>query len=401
MSHTNGYAAASTICGFIITDVPVISMQPQPVPVLPGDTVTWSGYAVGVPPLAYQWRKDGVPISGATNSSFTLTATQPSAAATYDLVVTNAYGSAVSSNVVVDQVFLQSVTNLVVDSNPAGPERDGLDFGATWLASSGGRTNVMSFNGTNSNQITVPPWTNFNSAAGAITFWMQLTGPINTTGNDAMIFDHHNTAGSGAGLVIAQAAQANVGALHVQTTPNSADDFYTGTSLDDGNWHFIAVVFQTAALQTISVYIDSAGGPAAMQNLNGADWSWPVGQELELGLSHDASLWQPYNGGLADVRVYNRVLTDAEVGQVMSGSVVDNQALILRLNFGTAPVPGLLLDWQLPGAGIQSSSSVTGPYQTIPGAMSPYATRTTAAQQYYRYDGAHSATNLVTNPVLM
>ena len=65
-----GYNFASTISGFIITDKPVISMPPNSVVAFPADSVTLSAYAVGVPPLSFQWRKNGVPIPGATTNSF-------------------------------------------------------------------------------------------------------------------------------------------------------------------------------------------------------------------------------------------------------------------------------------------------------------------------------------------
>ncbi len=179
--HGTTFNRASTISGFIITDKPVISMSPQPVLVCGGDTVTWSGYAVGVPPLAYQWRKNGVPITGATDMNFSLTNVTFADAGTYDLRVTNLYGTALSSSVTVDTVLTPRIMNLVLDSNPNGPAHNGLNWGATWLASStdgGGitRTGVMSFSTNAPSQITVPPETTFNSTNATIMFWMRSSG---------------------------------------------------------------------------------------------------------------------------------------------------------------------------------------------------------------------------------
>ena len=95
-----GYNFASTIAGFIITDAPVISMSPQSVTAYPGDTVTLSGYAVGVPPLSYQWYKNGAPIQGANQASYTFGA-KPKDAGSYTLGVSNQYGNAISDPSVV------------------------------------------------------------------------------------------------------------------------------------------------------------------------------------------------------------------------------------------------------------------------------------------------------------
>jgi hypothetical protein len=90
------YNFASTIAGFIITDKPVISMSPQSVAADVADEVTLNGYAVGVPPLSYQWYKDGAPIPGANDVAYTFRA-GPQDAGNYVLVVKNPYGSAISA----------------------------------------------------------------------------------------------------------------------------------------------------------------------------------------------------------------------------------------------------------------------------------------------------------------
>ena len=55
--------------------------------------------ATGTAPLAYQWRRGGVPISGATGSSYTLSPTSVAAdnGAQFSVVVTNASGAVTSA----------------------------------------------------------------------------------------------------------------------------------------------------------------------------------------------------------------------------------------------------------------------------------------------------------------
>ncbi|MCX8092450.1 MAG: immunoglobulin domain-containing protein, partial [Verrucomicrobiae bacterium] len=77
---------------------PLITAQPQSQTVSPGATVTFSVTASGSAPLSYQWRFNGAPIAAATNSSLTLNNVQSSDAGLYSVVVSNAFGTALSSN---------------------------------------------------------------------------------------------------------------------------------------------------------------------------------------------------------------------------------------------------------------------------------------------------------------
>jgi hypothetical protein len=65
-----------------------------------GGTATFSVTASGTPPLSYQWRFNGTNISGATNTILTLANVQLNQAGNYAVLVTNLYGSALSSNAV-------------------------------------------------------------------------------------------------------------------------------------------------------------------------------------------------------------------------------------------------------------------------------------------------------------
>ncbi|NBV25452.1 MAG: hypothetical protein EBS05_26515, partial [Proteobacteria bacterium] len=76
---------------------PAILTQPISPTVTAGSSVTFSVEAVSSSPSSYQWRSNGVSIANATNASFTLTNVQPSFAASYSVVITNAYGAITSS----------------------------------------------------------------------------------------------------------------------------------------------------------------------------------------------------------------------------------------------------------------------------------------------------------------
>ena len=207
-----------------------------------------------------------------------------------------------------------------------------------------------------------------------------------------MLFNRRTSSG----IVLAQTKD---GQIQVQTGPPAAQDFLSSsTSISDGNWHHVALVFDQANGAQVTLYIDGVQDTASA---NGADWSWPAGQELEFGRSHTAS-WQPYDGQMDDLRFYNRVLTAADVHAIaIGGNPADNSANVLQLNFDTAPVAGVTLRWQCSEGILQSADPVNGSYVDMPYAVSPYATSFRAVQKFYRYHGVHTPATVIANPYLM
>lgn len=76
---------------------PNISGQPVPVQACLGGPATFSITATGFAPLSQQWRKNGVDISGATGTSYTIPAVAAGDLGNYDCVVTNVCGSGASN----------------------------------------------------------------------------------------------------------------------------------------------------------------------------------------------------------------------------------------------------------------------------------------------------------------
>src|SRR5262249_36870290 len=146
--------------------------------------------------------------------------------------VTNLYGRATSSVAVVtvDHITAIPGNNFVIDSNPQNLEHDGLSFGATWLASNGTRSGVMSFNAAGSNQIAVPFGTTFNSPTGTIMFWMRSSGVADSAGNPATLVDRRHGNGSGCVLV-----QNTDGTLQFQAD-NGSGTFNSVLSVSDNAW---------------------------------------------------------------------------------------------------------------------------------------------------------------------
>ena len=75
---------------------PTITTHPVGQAVVAGSTATFSVTATGTA-LAYQWLRDGLLLSGATNATLTLANVQPPRIGNYSVVITNAAGSVTSS----------------------------------------------------------------------------------------------------------------------------------------------------------------------------------------------------------------------------------------------------------------------------------------------------------------
>ena len=99
-SSGNGYVVDqgnNTVRKAALYELPTIVSQPQSQTVTSGVSVVFTVKATGDKPLIYQWIKDGVAISSANSSSYTLSNVQVSNAANYTVIVANAGGSVTSS----------------------------------------------------------------------------------------------------------------------------------------------------------------------------------------------------------------------------------------------------------------------------------------------------------------
>lgn len=79
---------------------PLFAIQPADHTFLAGDSIALTAAASGIPAPTYQWRKNDVAISGATNSSYTISSAVVSDAGSYTVIATNPVGSATSNTAV-------------------------------------------------------------------------------------------------------------------------------------------------------------------------------------------------------------------------------------------------------------------------------------------------------------
>ena len=88
----------ANVCGFTPAVAPMIDASPASASIAHGAAHTLSASAtLGYPAAAYQWYRNGSPLSGATAASYAIASASSADAGDYTVVVTNSAGSAASS----------------------------------------------------------------------------------------------------------------------------------------------------------------------------------------------------------------------------------------------------------------------------------------------------------------
>jgi hypothetical protein len=99
LSPSLGIASGANL--YIYTPPLVINTQPQSQVVPAGTNIQLMVSAAGLPPLSYQWRKNGSNSVGATTATLSLSSVTRLEAGTYSVIVSNSIGSLPSSNAII------------------------------------------------------------------------------------------------------------------------------------------------------------------------------------------------------------------------------------------------------------------------------------------------------------
>jgi hypothetical protein len=192
---------------------PVITIQPNSQAVTAPSSAVFSAAATGTAPMSYQWKRNGLSISGASGPTYITPATSTSDnGAAFSVVISNAAGSTTSAAATLS---VAPATTILLSSNVSS-----LNFGNVNVSSSGSQ-NVTLTNTGNSNvtisQVMVSG-AGFNaagSAAGLILSPGQNTA-INVTFTPS-------TSGAASGSVIVSSNATNspvtIGLLGTGVTP--------------------------------------------------------------------------------------------------------------------------------------------------------------------------------------
>jgi hypothetical protein len=366
-----------------------ISQQPSNTGVATNSPATFKVFATvlagGTPPaLQYQWRKNGVNISGATGSSYTLL--NPALndnSAGFDVVLTAAPATTVTS----DSATLTVLTNAAL----AFWKFDAADP----TADSSGNGNVLAFNG----NITVSgdaPATATGSSNSVVFDGGSYAQTVNTmdftpfnqltieffakysSGSPLQMFYAVNNVNNAQGAFYLDTGEAGPTSLKIsQRTSGTSFETYQAPEPTDGTWHHYAVTMDESGLNPVfTIYVDgvavgSAGQAGGIQSFI-TDYftigGFPPGYNFL------------YQGMMDEMRISTGILN---TGQFLSGPA--------RLRISASPGQ-VVISWPQ-NAGpftLQQAGTLSGawtPVTTTPAAVGnnwQVTAPTTAATKFYR-----------------
>jgi hypothetical protein len=141
--------------------------QPVSVTVVAGQTATFNVTATGSGPFTYQWFENGMPITGATGSTYTTSATAAGQSGTvFTVVVTNAGGSTTSGPATLTVMGPAApLAKSIVPSNATPP----YDATVMLVPTFSGGTATIGWNGVGSSDITANAVSGTSYPTGALT----------------------------------------------------------------------------------------------------------------------------------------------------------------------------------------------------------------------------------------
>ena len=162
---------------------------------------------------------------------------------------------------------------------------------------------AYSFNGSTS-YIDIVDNSVYRPTTGTWVLWTKLTSaPGSVT---SAIMSKHSSSSSVNGIIIGATTSGTISG-QVKNGSSSQSVTCTSCTINDSNWHMVALTFTPTQAQ---YYFDGVASTAtSLATVSG--WTFDT-SSLRLGKSVD-SFWSLYNGSIDDVRIYKRVLTSTEI----------------------------------------------------------------------------------------
>ncbi len=395
---------------------PALVQDPTAQTMYPSRTATFQGAATGSEPLTYQWQKGSANvvnssrISGATNTTLTITGVTAEDAGSYTLVVTNPKGSATSQAAALTVVTpVSNYEKAVLAANPLAYWRlnekadpsTGTAVAADYWGGFSGTYGAGAQNGFNSiagvrpadgysifeaaNQavqvtagtvdalVTVPA---LNLYTNTVTFtaWVKPAGSqVDYTG----IFMTRQTIAGGIGYTTNNF-------LGYTWNSDSTWSFISGLVIPQDQWSLVAVAISPSNAVLYVYYQDAAGADTYLRATNTVAHiaeSWPGTASIGADFTDGKRTLQ---GEVDEVAVFKHTLSGEQIMNLYKGIA---QAALEQSTLSVSAVSGgkVVVSWDKPGK-LQSTSALNGAQTTWTdeGAASPVTVTVSGAAKFFR-----------------
>ncbi len=317
------YAAAA----YGAEKAPWITAEPASQVAVVAAPATLTVGAAGSVPLNYQWKKDGLPIPGATGSAFTIPSAAYADAGSYSVTISNAAGSIDSApatlTVMPEPTFAYLPGDLVLHlkfdgdvADSSGRDNHGEMIGSPIFVPGKVGSQALQYNTVNAegtfNYVTL--WTPGDLAFGAdvdftVSLWVKYSG---LPGDLPFISNTENSMGS-AGFTICPAY--NEPGLWWSLNDVDAPAAWPGVGyqggtasvINDNQWHHIVVAFDRSG--DAATYIDSA-----LVDVRSIAGTWNVNSPYAINIGQASGAY-PEDGTfqIDDVGIWRRALSSYDV----------------------------------------------------------------------------------------
>jgi hypothetical protein len=387
----NGVTGTSALIT-VSTSGPVITQEPTPsVTLLAGATLTASVANIGTAPFVYYWYTNiaTAPISVSSSPTLTLPNVQAINSGTYTCVVSNQYNTATSSTLSLTVVTPTTYQGVMVSLKPLGYWPLNESSGTTAYDVIGGYNGTYTLSSVLGSSISLaqpgPGDAFFGNASSAqfLSAYVDIPeGPFNITGAVTIMGWIQIQVASGFGNLIGHgdtsyrisvAGVANDGSqvgandgLASFSTNNPYGDATGSTNINDGNWHLLAYTYtgNTAQTNNGTLYVDGvpvAGNTILTNSVDNHLDVW-IGGAPDYGT---ARLLPGAN--IANVAIFNRALTTAQIQGINTGVYVPNPSQAIGISRSGSNV---VLTWT--SGTLLQAPALTGPWTTNNAAVSPY-----------------------------
>jgi hypothetical protein len=321
-TDNGGAVGSSTTVSVTVTSsgptAPAITTQPPSTSVSAGQTATFSVVAAGTAPLAFQWQKNGVNISGATSASYTTPATATADnGATFRVIVKNSISSVTSASATLTVTSSSGLVALwKLDetlSATIAADSSGNAFKGTLgnYSASGWTTGkiggALNFNGV-ANVVSVgSPAALTNLARYTIAAWIKPR----TLGEGLLgrVLNKRNS-----GVTAGWSLFLGAGTVTFRQTFSTTEGAWSmpANAVALGAWQHVALTYDTGSAANRPIfYRNGVVVTTTVQTAPSGSRSSDAASTLSIG--NTSTLDRTFDGGIDDVRIYNRIMSASEI----------------------------------------------------------------------------------------